>query len=670
MSIIDAIRDPMSLEDVRLKTGSVPEPRLNKRSWLLAYGAAVIATALAILIRLALNPLIGGEAMRFTMFFPAVLVSAWYGGFRGGMLSIVLSALAADYYFLSSSKSFLIPDADDLATLSIFVVVGFGISLLSHSKRRALDRAHEEAWLRKEAEEAERTQRRRFEITLASIGDAVIATDANGHVNFMNKIAESLTGWSEKDAQGRPLEKIFCIINEHTREFEENPALRAMREGAVVGLVNHTVLVAKDGSERPIDDAGSPIRDADGKTLGAVLIFRDVTQRRRLEEEREIAARTAEEANRTKDEFLAMLSHELRNPLSAILGWTVFLKSGKMPLENTAHALEIIERNTRMEVQLVESLLDISRIAAGKLNLELERVDLLGLVQAVVDSSQPVAQAKGLTLDVALSSAPLIVVGDPGRLQQIFSNLITNAIKFTSPGGHVRVRLTRFGTHAEIQVSDDGEGIDSDFLPQMFDRFRQAESSQNRSHGGLGLGLAIVSQLVHAHGGNIVAESAGKGQGSTFTVTLPIPAVIPADIEVAALHSAEANQPSVSGLHILVVDNDADARELVALTLQSGGAFTRLASSAAEALACIERQQPDVMIADIGMPDEDGYVLIQKLRAHEREHSQKHLSAIALTGYASAADRDQTLTAGYDVHLAKPVGATQLADAVAKLRNK
>jgi CheY-like chemotaxis protein len=217
-------------------------------------------------------------------------------------------------------------------------------------------------------------------------------------------------------------------------------------------------------------------------------------------------------------------------------------------------------------------------------------------------------------------------------------------------------------------VIDDGEGIDSDFLPEIFGRFRQANSSKNRAHGGLGLGLAIVRELVQAHGGNISAQSPGKRQGSTFTVTLPIPAVIPAHIDVA-LQTAEANQPSVSGLHILVVDDDADAREVVALVLQSRGALTRLASSAAEAIDCIQGQRPDVMIADIGMPHEDGYVLIQKLRAHERKYSQRPLSTIALTAYASAVDREQALAAGYDLHLAKPVGATQLADAVANFRN-
>jgi len=525
---------------------------------------------------------------------------------------------------------------------------------------------------RKRAEEAIHEQREWFRVTLSSIGDAVIATDTNGAVTFVNHVAESLTGWTREDAAGQSLEKVFQIVNESTRQQVENPALRAMRDGRIVGLANHTVLISRDGTEIPIDDAGSPIRNAEGKTIGAVLIFRDVAERRRVEQmqgelfERErLARQSAEEANRTKDEFLAMLSHELRNPLSSILGWATILKAGQIPVERASHAFEVIERNARLEAQLVESLLDLSRIAAGQLRLDTERVDLSPLVQAVVDSVRPAADAKGLTIDVHAPGGVLTVIGDSGRLQQVFSNLLTNAIKFTPRGGHIHVRPARIGSQAQIQVIDDGDGIDASFLPHIFDRFRQAESAKGRAHGGLGLGLAIVRELVHAHGGTVVAESRGKGHGSMFTVTLPIPAVIPAHIEAATLQLKHTEEPSISGLRVLVVDDDADARELVALTLASRGAIVRLASSAAEAFDSASREKPDVMIADIGMPHEDGYMLIKKLRAAERGHSQR-LSAIALTAYASAADRDQALAAGYDLHLTKPVGPSDLTRAAGK----
>jgi PAS domain S-box-containing protein len=1143
------------------------DPQLKPKPWPITYGTAVIATAAATLLRLSLSPLVGDTAVPFITFFPAVLFSAWYGGFRVGALSILLSAVAADYYFVPPVDSFLMTNPVDQITLLIFIVVGFGMALLSHSQRGALERAgvaefgertqrqqfqttlasigdgviasdatghvsfmnavaesltgwkREEAlgrsletvfqivnegtdqrvdnpalrairegqivglanhtvlisrtgtqipiddsgspikdadgntvgavlifrniaerrraekerellaeqarmlssgfdailvrdshdrivswnhvaeelygwtgdeatgqvthalfktrfprpleeitrhlhrdnrwegelihtrkdgssmtvlshWVldrdkegqprtvleinidisaRKLAEEALREQRAWFRVTLSSIGDAVIATDRSGIVRFVNHVAESLTGFTENDCVGRPLQEIFRIFNEQTREPVENPALRAMREGMIVGLANHAVLLRKDGSEVPIDDAGSPIRSQDGTTIGAVLIFRDISQRRRLEQEREIAARTAhrlaaivessddaiigtdfdlritswnlaaermfghsareavgqsirliipddrwseedevmqrihggkrvehfetqrrkrdssiipvsltvspiydsagavvgaskilrditerkqaeerfrlavegapsamvmvdphgrivlanpfaerllgyernemtglsierlvperfrsdhlqfrtnylaggasqrpmgagrdlyavrkdglevpveiglspiqtgegnfvisavtditerkraieaesqarraaEEANRAKDDFLAMLSHELRNPLSSILGWAVMLRNGKISLEEGGHALEVIERNARVEAQLVESLLDLSRIAAGKFKMDTERVDLLSVLHAVVDSLRPAVQAKNLTLDIAASSEPVAVIGDSARLQQIFSNLLTNAIKFTPRDGHIQARLDRTGSQAHIQIIDDGEGIEADFLPHIFDRFRQGESAKGRAHGGLGLGLAIVRELVHAHGGTVVADSRGKGLGSIFTVTLPIPAVIPAHIEAATHQLPRVEESSISGLRILVVDDDADARELLAVTLGSRGGIVQTASSSAEALECVHRQRPDIMVADIGMPHEDGYVLIRTLRARERERSDKRLPAIALTAYASVADRDQALSGGYDLHLAKPVGPADLTRAVAKFR--
>jgi PAS domain S-box-containing protein len=1138
----------------------------------LAYGVAVIAAAVATLLRLALTPLIGATTVPFITFFPAVLVGAWFGGFRAGVFSLLLSALAADYFFVEPLHTLRIPNPVDEVALVIFVVVGLGIAFLSHAQRRAelaervqreqlettlasigdaviatnakgqvtfmngvaesltgwkreealardlesvfrivneetrqpvenpalgamaeggivglanhtvligrngdeipiddsgapikdpdgncvgavlifrniterrraererellaeqarilnsgfdaiivRDIHHrivswnriaeelygwtaEEAvgeilhvllrttfpkpldeitkdlyrdnrwegelvhrrrdgspttvlshWIlnrdgqgqprsvlqinvdisaRKRAEEEVLSQRELLRVTLSSIGDAVIATDTKGNVTFLNQVAESLTGWTNKDAVRRPLQDVFHIINEETRRPVENPALRAIREDIIVGLANHTLLVAKDGTERPIDDAGSPIRDVEGKTIGAVLIFRDVTERRRLERaqtellESERAARTAaesaelrlklalhagrmgtwqysirgggviwspgleqihgyepgtfpgtfdafrgeiypddrehvlraigdaveqrrdhhveyrivrrdgsirwvegrgrvfldsdgrpdrlvgvcaditdrkqaeekfrlaveaapaamlmvdsagtivlanalaehllgyakselvgmpverlvperlrthhleyrtkyltgaerrlmgagrdlyairkdgsevpveiglspihtpdgvfvisaitditerkraaeaesqarraaEEANRAKDEFLAMLSHELRNPLSSILGWAVILRTGQIPLERASHALEVIERNARVEAQLVESLLDLSRIAAGKLRLDTERVDLSYVVRAVVDSLGPATDAKSIRVEMDLPVTPLVVIGDSGRLQQILSNLLTNAVKFTPHGGHVKVRVNFVGSQVQIQVADDGEGIDPDFLPHIFDRFRQAETSKARAHGGLGLGLAIVRELVHAHRGNIVADSPGKGRGSTFTVTLPIPAIIPAYIEAANLQPGRSDEPSIAGLRILVVDDDADACELVALALASRGAVIQSASSSSKALDSIKQQKPDVMIADIGMPQEDGYVLIQKLRKLEREHSEKPIPAIALTAYASAADRDQALAAGYDFHLPKPAGPSDLTHAVAKFR--
>ncbi len=795
----------------------------------------------------------------------------------------------------------------------------------------------------KRAEEESREQRERLRVTLASIGDAVIATDVHGMVSFLNPVASILTGWSKEEALGAPLESVFHIVNDQTREPVENPALRAMRDGAIVGLANHTLLISKDGTEKPIDDAGSPIRNAESQTIGSVLIFRDITQRRLVEKEREGAGRVArqlaalvessddaiiatdldlritawnraaermygytakeavgqplsliipedrlheedglmnrirhgekvehfetercrkdktiigvsitlspihdsagivigaskiarditerlqakrlqaelfererlmrlrehsareaaeaaelrlrmaldaghmggweynvrtgrviwspgleqihgyqagtfpgtfdafreeihpddrehvlqaigeataqkrdhhieyrivrkdgsirwvegrgqlflnddglpdrmlgvcaditerkraeemekqarlaaEEANRLKDEFLAMVSHELRNPLSAILGWSAILNKGNTPDERAKQAYAVIERNARAEARLVESLLDLSRITAGQLKLDSERVNLPVLLEVVVDSIRPAADDKGIALEMT-SQRDIVLIGDSGRLQQVFSNLLTNAVKFTSRGGRIQVRVARSGSHAHIQVVDDGEGISPGFIPYVFERFRQAESTAARTQGGLGLGLAIVRELVRAHGGSITAESPGKGHGSTFTVTLPVPAVMPAHIEAARSTLVQTEIVSLMALPILVVDDDPDARELIGITLESRGTNVQLASSASEALLAISRNRPEVLIADIDMPQEDGYVLIQTLRALEREHAHSRLPAVALTAHTSPADRDKALAAGYDVHLAKPVEPDYLMQCLAR----
>jgi PAS domain S-box-containing protein len=764
----------------------------KSKLWLARYGVAILATVAALLLRLALIPLIGEHEVPFITFFLAVLVSAWYGGFDAGLLTTLLSTVTAAYFFTYPPHSFSIPDPIDRTALAIFLIVGFGTSLLGRSLRQALQSANQEASLRRNAEQAERSERQRLETTLASIGDGVIATDTEGQVRFMNTVAETLTGWNRDDALRKRLETVFRIVNESTRNPIKLPIDWAIQKGRIANLIDPSILIARDGTEIPIEESGSLITDYEGRPTGAVLIFRDITERRRIEIEREASSRTsrqladivessddailskdldlritswnhaaeemfgytaseaigqtvriiipetrwseeedvmqlirggrkvehheterrrkdgtvipvsvsispvhgtagvvvgastivrdithqraveeerearraAEEASRAKDEFLAMLSHELRNPLSAINGWVALLKRGQVPPERVTHALEIIERNARRESQLVESLLDFSRMAANKLDLDMEGVDLSSLLEIVVDSMRPSAEAKGIMLDLTpLDDGSFVVVGDSDRLQQVFSNLLMNALKFTPRGGHVQVRLVQMGSQAQVQVIDDGEGIQADFLPYVFERFRQADPAKGRAHGGLGLGLAIVRELAEAHGATVTAESRGKGRGSTFKVTLPIPAVLPDNIKMATVYPEGAEEPDISGLRILVVDDEIDARELVGLALESRGAIIHVASSATEALNSLS-WKPDVVISDIEMPDENGYGLIRKLRSAEREHGQRRLPAIALTAYVSNADRDQVLAAGFDLHLAKPVAISDLIRAV------
>jgi signal transduction histidine kinase len=374
-------------------------------------------------------------------------------------------------------------------------------------------------------------------------------------------------------------------------------------------------------------------------------------ERARDELEERVRARTselealhaeAERANRAKDEFLATLSHELRTPLNAILGWAHLLRSSRLDEAAMTHGLEVIERSTRAQARLIDDLLDESRILTGKLRLERRPVDLAPVVEAAVDAVRPALEAKGVTLAVALDRHAGVVQGDATRLQQVVWNLLSNAAKFTAPGGRVEVRLVRAGPHAEVAVSDDGAGIAAELLPLVFEPCRQGDSSPTRVHGGLGLGLTIARHLVELHGGTVSAASPGAGQGATFRVRLP----------VAAL-SGDARDPGappaavdVAGLSVLVVDDDADARETIAVVLGQRGARVETAGSVQEALAAIDRARPDVLLSDIGMPGEDGYALIRRVRALPPERGGC-VPAAALTAYAGAADRARVLAAGF-----------------------
>jgi signal transduction histidine kinase len=376
--------------------------------------------------------------------------------------------------------------------------------------------------------------------------------------------------------------------------------------------------------------------------------------------------RHAQEANRAKDEFLATLSHELRTPLHAMLGWTGMLRRGTMDSAERNRAIEVIERNTRLQAQLIEDLLDVSRIVTGKLRLDVRPLDLPPVIEAALDSVRVAAAAKAIRIETALDPDVGPVSGDADRLQQVVWNLCSNAIKFTPREGRVSVRLDAAGDHARIQVSDTGTGISPAFLPHLFERFRQADSTATRAHGGLGIGLALVRHLVELHGGRVRAESAGEGQGATFTVELPLLATMATPAALRAERTpATDGLPALDGVRVLVVDDELDARELVTAVLERCGAVVELAASAAEAEAALERSAPDVIVSDVGLPGEDGYALVRKLRALDGERAG--IPAIALTAYAHPADRTRALLAGFQMHLAKPIEPEELAAVVANL---
>ncbi|HEX2139307.1 MAG TPA: PAS domain S-box protein [Woeseiaceae bacterium] len=531
------------------------------------------------------------------------------------------------------------------------------------------------------AEDALAEQREWFETTLESIGDAVIATDVQGRVAFMNPIAEHLTGWKLDQARGHSCAEVFNIINEESRRTVESPVTRVLAEGVIVGLANHTILIAADGTEHPIDDSGAPIRNRAGRIVGVVLVFRDIGDRRRIEAERrdvadererllnsERAARAeAERASRVKDEFVAMVSHELRTPLNAILGWTQLMLQSATDQDVIARGLDVISRNTRVQAQLVSDLLDVSRIASGKLRLSIEKVDLVSLVRNVIETVQQAGDSKEVGISQGYDAEAIPIAGDPARLQQIVWNLLWNAIKFTPEGGSVTVRVRTSAAGAEITVSDTGVGIKPEILPHIFERFNQAHLLGSQGVGGLGLGLSIVKHLVDLHGGTIKADSPGEGQGATFTVVLPAGA----PHEVPEATAGERRRPShpgdlLHGLRILVVEDETDTLDFLVRFLGARGAQVASASTAAEALEQLSGSETDLLISDIGLPKIDGYELLQRIRQAEAGIGGG-VPAIALTAYARAEDRARAFRAGYQEHLAKPIEPADLVAAIARI---
>jgi signal transduction histidine kinase/ActR/RegA family two-component response regulator len=414
-----------------------------------------------------------------------------------------------------------------------------------------------------------------------------------------------------------------------------------------------------------------------GRRYGAedLAFAEDLARRASLAVENARLYRQAQEANRIKDEFLATLSHELRTPLTAILGWASMLAEGGLDAGATARAVAAIGRNARAQKQIVEDVLDVSRIITGKLRLEMRPVELRALVQDAVESVRPAAEAKGVYLSTLLAPEVGEVTADPDRLQQVMWNLLSNAVKFTPEGGRVEVELRRAGAHTALRVGDTGQGIEPGFLPHVFDRFRQADMGTTRQHGGLGLGLAIVRHLVELHGGEVSAESAGRGHGSTFTLRLPIrptPRVSDGSgpsVFKAAPTAGDPRAASLAGTRVLLVEDEEDARAMLQALLEGAGASVDAVGSAAEAWARLEGAGCDVLVSDIGMPDEDGYSLIKRVRGHSAARVRT-TPAVALTAYARDDDRARALAAGFDAFLPKPVEPAELLAGVADLSRR
>jgi PAS domain S-box-containing protein len=531
----------------------------------------------------------------------------------------------------------------------------------------------------REHEEALRQSEERFRLLVEGVKDyAIFMLDPNGVVMTWNAGAERIKGYHADEIIGQHFSKFYP-----PEPIESGWPEHELQVAAETGRFSEeNWRIRKDGSRFWASVTITAMRDQSGTLRGFAKLTRDLSERKRREAlevdgqlredllEAERSARIeAQRAARVKDEFLATLSHELRTPLSAILGWTqVLRKQGTPKPEDFQRGMETIERNTRAQAQLIEDLLDLSRVMSGRMRLDVQQISVGDVAKGALESAEPVAHAKGVRLEQILDPRGGVVFGDPGRLQQIFWNLLSNAVKFTPKGGRVQVLLQRVNSRIEFSVSDNGIGIPAGFLPYVFDRFSQKDSSTTRRYGGLGLGLAITKQLVELHGGTVQAQSPGENQGSTFTVTLPLAIrethAAPAD-RAHPTHPVPEEQsilPSLSGIRVLVVDDEPDARDLIQRVLTEQGADVTLASGGEEAKAAA----PDLLISDIGMPQMDGYQLIRRIRATETKGQR--IPAVALTAFARAEDRKRALLAGFQAHIAKPVDMAELVIVVAGLR--
>jgi PAS domain S-box-containing protein len=498
---------------------------------------------------------------------------------------------------------------------------------------------------------------------------AIFLVDTEGRVASWNRGAERILGFRDEEIVGQSAAILFT-----PEDRQGGVPERELNDAAATGRAeDRRWYVRRDGTRFWTNGVLEPVRGENGRVLAFVKILRDETERKLGEEERarflireQRAREQAEEASRAKDALLATVSHELRTPLNSILGWARMLRTGALGEAAAARAIETIERNAEAQARLIEDLLDVSRIISGNLRLDLRPIDLAPLIDAALDAVRPAAEAKSVRLECALDCGTGPVPGDPDRLRQVIVNLVSNAVKFTPEGGRVEVQLTCDGASAEVVVQDTGQGIEAEFLPHIFEPFRQAEGAgTTRRYSGLGLGLAIVRQLVELHGGSVRAESDGSGKGATFVLRLPL--ALTAEARGVAANSVARGggtelegAPSLEGVQVLVVDDNVDARIFAATVLEACGAEVVTVSSAADALEAVQRLKPHVLVSDLAMPGEDGFTLIEKVRALGTWQGGR-TPAIALTARAAAVDRKRALLAGYQTYLVKPVDPAELA---------
>ncbi len=525
---------------------------------------------------------------------------------------------------------------------------------------------------RKHVEETLRENEERLRATFnqAAVGIAIAQLD--GRFLELNTKFSDVLGYSEDE-----LRQLTFVDITHPDDLPQTQVnVQRLLAGEVAAFTLEKRYVRKDGATLWSSTTVTTLKEKDGRPSRFIGVIEDISQRKQLLESERSARAEAERMSAMKDEFLATLSHELRTPLSAILGWSLVLQRHPMAGGELQKALETIERNARLQAQLIDDLLDMSRITSGKVRLDVQPVEPVSFVESAIETVKPAADAKGIRLQKLLDPSAGPISGDPARLQQVVWNLLSNAIKFTEKEGKVQVTLQRVNSHIEITVADTGVGIGPEFLSHVFERFRQADPSSTRRHGGLGLGLSIVKNLVELHGGTVQAFSPGEGLGTTFTVTLPLTVIHRAAsagerVHPRAVSAVTSDYPlaDLSGLKVLVVDDEGDARDLVRKVLSDCGAEVINAGSASEALALVQKELPQLMVTDIGMPEMDGYELLQCIRALDHAKGG-NTPAIALTAFARSADRTRALREGFLVHVSKPVEPSELIATVASVARR
>ena len=741
-------------------------------SFLKTYGLGFLAVVIAVLVRWLLDPVMG-DTLPLVTLFGAVAAAVWLGGYRLAIPVTLLGYIACHYLFIEPRGQFELTRAVDLVGLIAYLFTCSLIIVFGEVARIAHARAHQ----RQEV----------FRVTLRSIGDAVITTNNEALITYINGVAESLTGWSYEDALGQPLDRVFRIVNEVTRQSVENPAVRALGQGVVVGLANHTILIKKDGSECPIDDSAAPIRNEQGYVSGCVLIFRDVTAQRlrerekanqlltaqllasivessndpiisksldgiiqswnaaaeqlfgytseqavgrhislvippeRLAEEEQIIASLREgkriehyetervrsdgqritvsltispikddsgnvvgaskivrdvterkrmeddlrrlatdlsAADRRKNEFLATLAHELRNPLAPMTNMLEVLKRADGDSEILKRAHDTIERQLGQMVRLVDDLLDLNRITHDRLELRRSEVEFSSVIQQAVEVARPLIDAAGHKLTIDLPREPIYLNADRARLAQLFGNLLNNSSKYTRPEGTISLSAKRINSEVLVTVKDNGAGIPQDKLDSIFDMFMQVDRTSEQSQAGLGIGLTLVKRLTQMHGGSIEARSAGEGQGSEFVVRLPVLS------KPAVSSQPETVVESSPGRRILIVDDNRDSADSLAMLLEITGNKTYMAYDGVEAVEAIEKVRPEVVLLDIGLPKLDGHEVCRRVR---EQPWGRDIVVIALTGWGQEDDRRKSEEAGFNGHLVKPVDYDKLLDLLGSL---